>query len=151
MGRDAHATSSMSRPLEATARKIGQRLCDAGHVAFYAGGCVRDMLRGVAPHDYDIATSARPGQVQELFRRTYGVGAHFGVIVVHEQGHDFEVATFRSDGAYIDGRRPENVVFSSPQQDAERRDFTVNGMFFDPLKGEVIDYIGGEDDLMQRR
>jgi tRNA nucleotidyltransferase/poly(A) polymerase len=141
----------MSESLEATAREIVQRLRDAGNVAFYAGGCVRDMLRGVPPHDYDIATSARPEQVQELFRRTYGVGAHFGVIVVHERGHDFEVATFRSDGAYIDGRRPESVVFSSPQQDAERRDFTVNGMFFDPLKGEVIDYVDGEKDLIQRR
>jgi len=141
----------MSESLEATARHIVQRLRDASHVAFYAGGCVRDMLRGVPPHDYDIATSARPEQVQELFRRTYGVGAHFGVIVVHEQGHDFEVATFRSDGVYIDGRRPESVVFSSPRQDAERRDFTINGMFFDPLKGEVIDYVGGEEDLIQRR
>jgi poly(A) polymerase len=141
----------MPESLEATARHIVQRLRDASHVAFYAGGCVRDMLRGVPPHDYDIATGARPEQVQELFRRTYGVGAHFGVIVVHEQGHDFEVATFRSDGAYIDGRRPESVVFSSPQEDAERRDFTINGMFFDPLKGEVIDYVGGEEDLIQRR
>jgi poly(A) polymerase len=141
----------MPDSLEATARKIVQRLRDAGHVAFYAGGCVRDMLRGVSPHDYDIATSARPGQVQGLFRRTFDVGAHFGVIVVHEDGRDFEVATFRNDGAYIDGRRPESVVFSSPQEDAMRRDFTVNGMFFDPLKGEVIDYVGGEDDLIQRR
>jgi poly(A) polymerase len=143
--------SPMSDTLEATARKIVQRLCDAGHVAFYAGGCVRDMLRGVAPHDYDIATSARPEQVQELFRRTFDVGAHFGVIVVHEAGHDFEVATFRSDGAYSDGRRPESVIFSSPQEDAARRDFTVNGMFFDPLGGKVIDYVSGEDDLIARR
>jgi tRNA nucleotidyltransferase/poly(A) polymerase len=141
----------MSDPLETTARYIVQRLRDAGHTAFYAGGCVRDMLRGVVPHDYDIATSARPEQVQGTFRRTFGVGAHFGVVVVHENGRDFEVATFRSDGAYIDGRRPESVVFSSPREDAERRDFTVNGMFFDPLKGEVIDYVGGEDDLIQRR
>jgi poly(A) polymerase len=141
----------MSDTLEAAARKIVQRLCDAGHVAFYAGGCVRDMLRGVAPHDYDIATSARPGHVQELFRRTFDVGAHFGVIVVHEAGHDFEVATFRSDGAYIDGRRPDYVTFSSPQEDAARRDFTVNGMFFDPLGGNIIDYVGGEDDLIARR
>jgi poly(A) polymerase len=141
----------MSDTLEATARKIVQRLCDAGHLAFYAGGCVRDMLRGVAPHDYDIATSSRPEQVQELFRRTFDVGAHFGVIVVHEAGHDFEVATFRSDGAYVDGRRPESVSFSSPQEDAARRDFTVNGMFFDPLGGKVIDYVGGEDDLIARR
>jgi poly(A) polymerase len=141
----------MPDSLEAIARKIVQRLRDAGHVAFYAGGCVRDMLRGVSPHDYDIATSARPEQVQELFRRTFDVGAHFGVIVVHEDGRDFEVATFRNDGAYLDGRRPESVVFSSPEEDAMRRDFTVNGMFFDPLKGEVIDYVGGEDDLIQRR
>lgn len=141
----------MSESLEITARHIVQRLRDAGHLAFYAGGCVRDMLRGVAPHDYDIATSARPEQVQALFRRTFGVGAHFGVIVVHEAGRDFEVATFRSDGAYIDGRRPESVTFSSPQEDAARRDFTVNGMFFDPLTGEVIDYVGGEEDLIQRR
>jgi poly(A) polymerase len=149
--RPCHANLSCPNLSKPAARHIVQRLRDASHVAFYAGGCVRDMLRGVPPHDYDIATSARPEQVQELFRRTYGVGAHFGVIVVHEQGHDFEVATFRSDGAYIDGRRPESVVFSSPQQDAERRDFTINGMFFDPLKGEVIDYVGGEEDLIQRR
>src|SRR4030095_1813452 len=123
MGRDAHATSSMSRPLEATARKIGQRLCDAGHVAFYAGGCVRDMLRGVSPHDYDIATSARPGQVQGLFRRTFDVGARLGFIVGDEDGRDCEVATSRNDGAYIDGRRPESGVFSSPQEDTMRRDF----------------------------
>lgn len=141
----------MSDSLETTARHIVQRLRDAGHVAYYAGGCVRDMLRGVAPHDYDIATSARPEEVQSLFRRTFDVGAHFGVIVVHENGRDFEIATFRSDGAYIDGRRPENVVFSSPQEDAARRDFTVNGMFFDPLAGEVIDFVGGEEDLIQRR
>ena len=140
----------MSETLEITARHIVQRLRDAGHVAFYAGGCVRDMLRGVAPHDYDIATSARPEEVQALFRRTFGVGAHFGVIVVHEHGHDFEVATFRSDGAYIDGRRPEQVVFSSPEEDAARRDFTVNGMFYDPLAGKVIDYVGGEEDLQRR-
>jgi poly(A) polymerase len=141
----------MSDTLEPTARKIVQRLRNAGHLAFYAGGCVRDMLRGVAPHDYDIATSARPEQVQGLFRRTFDVGAHFGVIVVHEAGLDFEVATFRSDGAYIDGRRPERVTFSSPEEDAARRDFTVNGMFFDPLTGQVIDYVGGEEDLIARR
>lgn len=141
----------MADTLETIARKIVQRLRDAGHVAFYAGGCVRDTLRGVAPHDYDIATSARPEEVQALFRRTFGVGAHFGVIVVHEEERDFEVATFRSDGAYIDGRRPESVVFSSPEEDAARRDFTVNGMFFDPLTGEVIDYVGGQEDLAQHR
>lgn len=141
----------MSAPLEITAHRIVRVLRDAGHTAYYAGGCVRDLLRGVTPHDYDIATEARPEQVQALFRRTFDVGAHFGVIVVHEEGHDFEVATFRSDGAYIDGRRPENVVFSSPRQDAERRDFTVNGMFYDPIAEEVIDFVGGRADLDARR
>src|SRR4030095_14213930 len=93
---------------------------------------------------------ARHEQCQALFPRTYAVGAHFGVIVVHEHGHDFEVATFRSDGAYIDGRRPEQVVFSSPEEDAARRDFTVNGMFYDPLAAKVIDYVGGEEDIQRR-
>ena len=140
----------MSAALESIARRIVQRLHDAGHAALYAGGCVRDMLRGQTPHDYDIATAARPEQVQALFRRTFDVGAHFGVIVVHEDGHDFEVASFRSDGAYIDGRRPESIVFSTPQMDAERRDFTVNGMFFDPLANQVVDYVGGQRDLVAK-
>lgn len=138
-------------PLETTARSLVQRLRQAGFTAFYAGGCVRDTLLGKEPKDYDIATDARPEQVQQLFRRTFAVGAHFGVIVVHEQGHDFEVATFRSDGAYVDGRRPTEVTFSSPQTDAERRDFTINGLFFDPLSNEVIDYVGGQADLTARR
>ncbi len=133
--------------LELTARRLVQRLRDAGHVAYYAGGCVRDRLLGQVPHDYDIATDARPEQVQELFRRTYAVGAAFGVIVVVEDGHDFQIATFRSDAAYIDGRHPSGVVFTTPREDAERRDFTVNGMFFDPLAGEVIDHVGGQRDL----
>lgn len=137
--------------LETTARSLVQRLRDRGHTAYYAGGCVRDMLLGIEPHDYDIATDARPEQVQALFDHTYAVGAHFGVIVVHREGHDFQVATFRSDGAYVDGRRPAGVTFSSPQTDAERRDFTINGIFFDPLSGEVIDYIRGREDLDARR
>src|SRR5204863_7220247 len=119
--------------------------------SYYAGGCVRDMLLGKDPQDYDVATDARPEQVQGLFPRTYAVGAHFGVIVVHENGHDFEVATFRSDGAYVDGRRPTGVTFSSPQTDAERRDVTINGLFFDPLTAEVIDYVDGRADLAARR
>ena len=133
--------------LESTARRLVQRLRDAGHIALYAGGCVRDRLLGKEPHDYDIATDARPEQVQALFRRTVAVGAQFGVIVVMEDGHDYQIATFRSDQAYIDGRHPTGVVFSSPQEDAERRDFTINGMFFDPLADQVIDYVGGERDL----
>ncbi len=135
---------------ESTASSIVRRLRDAGHAAYYAGGCVRDMLRGVEPKDYDIATSARPEEVQRLFPRTVAVGAHFGVICVLDEGLQFEVATFRSDGAYIDGRHPEAVTFSSPQADAERRDFTINGMFYDPIASEVIDFVGGRADLERR-
>jgi tRNA nucleotidyltransferase/poly(A) polymerase len=137
--------------LETIARSLVRRLRDAGFTALYAGGCVRDMLLGVEPHDYDIATDARPEQVQQLFDRTFAVGAHFGVVVVHREGHDFQIATFRSDGAYVDGRRPTAVTFSSPQTDAERRDFTVNGLFFDPVGNEVIDYVNGRADLAARK
>src|SRR5216683_6713119 len=127
--------------MEPLARAIVERLQDAGFIAYYAGGCVRDVLLGKTPVDYDIATSARPEQVQQLFRHTVAVGAQFGVICVIERGMEFQVATFRSDEAYIDGRRPTGVVFSSPQLDAERRDFTINGMFFDPVKNEIIDFV----------
>jgi poly(A) polymerase len=139
----------MSAP-ESIAAGVVRRLRDGGHTAYFAGGCVRDMLRHVAPKDYDIATSARPEEVQRLFPRTVAVGAHFGVICVLEHGRQFEVATFRSDGAYIDGRHPEAVTFSSPREDAERRDFTVNGMFYDPIGHEVIDFVGGRADLDRR-
>src|SRR5512140_2040879 len=133
--------------MENTARKVAARLREQGHIAYFAGGCVRDMVRGLTPKDYDIATDARPENVQALFPRTYAVGAHFGVIIVLENGLQFEVATFRSDDAYIDGRHPTAVHFSSPEEDARRRDFTINGMFFDPAKNEVIDFVGGRDDL----
>jgi poly(A) polymerase len=139
----------MSEP-EPIAASIVRRLREAGHVAYFAGGCVRDMLRGVPAKDYDIATSARPEAVQKLFPKTVAVGAHFGVICVLEGGAQFEVATFRSDGAYIDGRHPQAVTFSSPREDAERRDFTVNGMFYDPIAAEVIDFVGGRADLERR-
>src|ERR1044071_9582538 len=128
-------------PMEAAARKIAARLREQGHIAYFAGGCVRDMVRGLTPKDYDIATDARPEDVQALFPRTYAVGAHFGVIIVLEEGFQFEVATFRSDEAYIDGRHPTAVHFSSPEADAPRRDFTINGMFFNPEKNEVIDFV----------
>src|SRR3982750_65258 len=133
--------------MELTAREIVHKLRAAGHVAYYAGGCVRDLLRGEVPKDIDIATDARPDVVQKLFPRTYAVGAHFGVIVVLENGLQFEVATFRSDGAYIDGRHPVEVHFASAEEDAARRDFTINGMFFDPEKEEVIDFVDGRADL----
>src|SRR5437762_6817601 len=105
------------------------------------------MVRGLTPKDYDIATDARPEVVQNLFSRTYAVGAHFGVIIVLEDGFQFEVATFRSDDAYIDGRHPSAVHFSSPQEDAKRRDFTINGMFHDPVAEKVIDFVGGQLDI----
>ena len=140
----------MPHSLEIAARGIVQRLHDAGHVALYAGGCVRDRLMGVEPHDYDIATDARPEQVQALFRRTVAVGAHFGVIVVLDGSYEFQVATFRNDGQYLDGRHPTTVSFSTPEQDAERRDFTINGLFFDPLTDRLIDYVGGQRDLDAR-
>jgi poly(A) polymerase len=136
--------------MESTARGIAQRLCAASHVAYFAGGCVRDLLRGQVPKDIDIATDARPEAVQKMFPRTYAVGAHFGVIVVLENGFQFEVATFRSDGVYLDGRRPVEVHFATAQEDAARRDFTINGMFFDPEKDEVIDFVGGRADLEAR-
>ena len=133
--------------MEVQARAVVQRLQNAGFLAFYAGGCVRDTLLGLTPKDYDIATSARPEEVQSLFPRTVAVGAHFGVICVLEGAYSFDVATFRSDEAYIDGRHPSAVTFSTPQLDAERRDFTINGMFFDPIRDEVIDYVHGREDL----
>ena len=136
--------------MEQSARKIVARLQSDGFLAYYAGGCVRDYLRNQTPVDYDIATSARPEEVQKIFPRNVAVGAHFGVIVVLEKGMQFEVATFRSDGAYLDGRHPATVTFSTPQQDAERRDFTVNGMFFDPIRAEVIDHVRGREDLASR-
>jgi poly(A) polymerase len=140
----------MPDALENSARDVVQRLQDAGHVALFAGGCVRDRLMGVAPHDYDIATDARPEQVQALFRRTVAVGAQFGVICVLEGGAEFQVASFRADGLYLDGRHPQSVTFSTPEQDAQRRDFTINGMFFDPVREVVIDYVDGQRDLAAR-
>ncbi len=133
--------------MEKAARKVIGRLRENGHIAYFAGGCVRDMVRGLTPKDYDIVTDARPEAVQTLFQRTFAVGAHFGVIVVLENSFQFEVATFRSDDAYIDGRHPSAVHFSSPEEDAQRRDFTINGMFYDPVAEEVIDLVGGQADI----
>jgi poly(A) polymerase len=135
---------------KAAATDIARRLQQAGHTAYFAGGCVRDELLGLDPHDYDIATSAKPEEVQKLFPHTQAVGAHFGVILVMEHGRAFEVATFRSDHEYIDGRRPEMVTFSTPEEDAARRDFTVNGMFHDPVADKFIDFVGGQEDLRSK-
>jgi putative nucleotidyltransferase with HDIG domain len=117
------------------------------HEALLAGGCVRDRLLGLEPKDFDIATSARPEQVAEAFEHTEGVGAAFGVVLVVVDGAAYEVATFRKDGPYQDGRRPLGVEFCSPEEDAARRDFTVNGLFYDPDRDEVLDFVGGQADL----
>ncbi len=140
----------MPSSLSDSARSIVLRLQDAGHIALYAGGCVRDRLMGAEPHDYDIATDAHPEQVRKIFPRTVAVGAHFGVIVVLADGYEFQVATFRNDGQYLDGRRPENVSFSTPEEDAQRRDFTINGLFFDPIAKRLIDHVGGQRDLADK-
>lgn len=130
---------------------VVERLRAAGFQAFWAGGCVRDELLGRIPADYDVATSAKPEEVREVFgrRRTLAVGAAFGVITVlgPKGSGQIEVATFRTDAAYTDGRHPAGVTFSSPEEDAQRRDFTINGLFLDPLSGEVHDYVGGREDL----
>jgi poly(A) polymerase len=131
------------------ATDVVRRLRAAGFQALWAGGCVRDRLLGREPHDYDVATDARPEQVQQVFRRTAAFGASFGVVQVHGP-FEVEVATFRSDVSYSDGRHPDAVVFSSPEEDARRRDFTINGMFFDPIDDQLIDYVGGERDLRDR-
>ncbi len=136
--------------MEQFARQVVERLQRAGFQALYAGGCVRDRLLGVEPHDYDMATDARPEQVQRLFPRTVAVGAQFGVVCVLGQGLELQVASFRDDGIYVDGRHPESVSFSTPERDAQRRDFTVNGLFYDPLKDQLIDYVGGRQDLDAR-
>lgn len=135
------------------ALQVVRQLRDAGHEALWAGGCVRDELLGKPPEDYDVATSARPEQVREIFgkRRTLAIGASFGVIAVlgGRQLEPIEVATFRSDGAYLDGRHPTEVRFTTAAEDAQRRDFTMNGLFYDPVEEQVIDYVGGEQDLQQ--
>src|SRR6516165_10083591 len=126
---------------------IVERLQGAGFAAFWVGGCVRDFLLGREPQDFDIATDADPDQVENLFSKTIPVGKKFGVILIVEQGHQFQVATFRAEAEYRDGRRPEKVVFSSAEADASRRDFTVNGLFFDPIAKKLHDWVGGEKDL----
>jgi poly(A) polymerase len=124
-------------------------LRERGHQAYLVGGCVRDLLLGREPADYDVATSATPDQVMRIFPETYAVGAQFGVVLVaHADFEIIEVATFRSDIGYSDGRHPDEVRFSlDPREDVQRRDFTINGMMLDPLTGEVLDYVGGRADL----
>lgn len=136
--------------------EVVARLQKAGFQAFWAGGCVRDELLGLPPADYDVATDAHPERVQALFKRSHGFGASFGVVeVLGPRDPDgvwvkVQVATFRSDGQYTDGRRPDSVTFSSPQADAERRDFTINGLFYDPVAEQLFDFIGGKADIEAR-
>lgn len=127
-----------------------ERLREQGFEALFAGGCVRDRLLGREAKDYDVATDAEPAQVMALFKRTLTVGARFGVVIVMVGQDQIEVATFRSDAEYVDGRRPTQVHFTSAREDAARRDFTINGMFYDPLEDRVIDYVGGQADLAKR-
>jgi poly(A) polymerase len=133
-----------------TSIKIIEKLKKAGHTAYWAGGCVRDILLGIKPKDYDIVTDAKPEEVEKLLKHTKPVGKEFGVILVIEGGHTFEVATFRADKSYSDGRRPDAICFTDAGEDAKRRDFTINGMFYDPLKDEIIDCVGGKKDLEAR-
>jgi tRNA nucleotidyltransferase/poly(A) polymerase len=128
--------------------EVVRTLKAAGHQALFAGGCVRDELLGLTPKDHDVATSALPDQVQGLFRRTIAVGASFGVVeVLGPRPHKIQVATFRNDGNYTDARRPDSVTFSTAEEDAQRRDFTINGLFLDPTTGDIFDYVGGREDL----
>jgi tRNA nucleotidyltransferase (CCA-adding enzyme) len=132
---------------ENSAMAIIARLRAAGFTAVLAGGCVRDRILGVTPKDYDIATDARPETVLGLFDNTVAVGARFGVIMVILDGHNFEVATFRADAEYLDGRRPSSVRYGTIEEDVQRRDFTIGGMYFDPATDRVIDLVGGMRDL----
>ena len=131
--------------------EIVSRLQQAGHVAYFAGGSVRDRLLGQEPKDYDVATSALPDQVQKLFPRVTALtGKSFGVVRVLVGEASYEVATFRHDVAYEDGRRPVAVRFTTAEEDAQRRDFTINGLFYDPLADQIIDHVGGQADLQAR-
>jgi len=136
--------------LKQQAVRVVEVLKRHGHEAYFAGGCVRDMLMGRTPYDYDIATSARPQQVAQLFRKTAHVGAAFGVVLVQENSHQFEVATFRTERGYSDGRHPDVVEFSDAQGDVSRRDFTINAILYDPIEDRKLDYVGGEDDIAAR-
>ena len=142
--------------MQQTAIHITKAFQDAGYEAYFAGGSVRDMLMGSEPQDYDIATSATPDEIEKvvdemhLESKTIPIGKQFGVILGIVNGHEFEIATFRSDSSASDGRRPDAVFFTSAKEDAVRRDFTINGLFYDPLQKKVIDYVGGQKDIQNK-
>lgn len=133
-------------PLE-IGQQIIQKLYENGFVAYFAGGWVRDYLMDHPSDDIDIATNATVNEVEELFEKTIPVGVQFGIIIVVEKNHHFEIATFRKDEGYKDGRRPTHITYASAKEDAKRRDFTVNGMFYDPIKKEILDYVNGQEDI----
>jgi poly(A) polymerase len=130
--------------------RIVSRLHAVGHEAYLVGGCVRDIIRGVAPLDYDIVTSARPDDVTAIFPYTVPVGIAFGIVLVIEEGRHYEVATFRTEGGYEDGRRPSRVQFATAEEDVRRRDFTINALLLDIDTGQVVDYVGGRKDIENR-
>src|SRR5678815_4177054 len=133
-----------------SAIEIIRKLRDREYEAYLVGGCVRDMVMGIEPADYDIATSARPEEIMTMFPRTEAIGAQFGVVLVIHHGHPYEVATFRSDEAYVDGRRPTGVVFTDARTDVMRRDFTINGLLYDPIQKTIHDYVDGQRDIQQK-
>lgn len=133
-----------------TAIQIIKTLQGAGYKAYFAGGSVRDMIMNKEPKDFDIATSALPDEIEKLFKNTIPVGKSFGVIFTTLNGHNFEIATFRSDSGYSDGRRPDAITFTHPEEDAKRRDFTINGLFYDPIADEIHDFVGGRDDIKNK-
>jgi poly(A) polymerase len=146
------AAARLAHNPDMTPREVAERICRAlraaGHQAYLVGGCVRDLILQREPLDYDVATDARPERVQQLFPESLNVGARFGVILVVDGDTQVEVATFRSDMGYSDGRHPDRVEYSrSPQEDVSRRDFTINGLMLDPETGEVLDFVGGRDDI----
>jgi len=127
--------------------KIVEKLQNSGHIAYFSGGWIRDFLLKVPSDDIDIATSASVEEVRDLFSKTIPVGIAFGIIIVVEEGHTFEVATFRKEKEYTDGRRPTHIEPASPEEDSLRRDFTINGMFFDPIQDKLLDFVEGQKDL----
>jgi poly(A) polymerase len=140
-----------SDPRRQAAEKIVRRLRAEKFQAYFVGGCVRDLVMGREPADYDVATSATPDDVVKLFPESLTVGARFGVVIVPSEDGNVEVATFRNDGRYADGRHPDEVSFAkTAEEDVRRRDFTINGLLFDPVKGKVLDYVGGEADIQRR-
>lgn len=136
--------------MQKTSIKLVKLLQDAGYKAYWAGGCVRDMLLGKEPKDFDIVTNAKPNKIEKIISHTIPIGKQFGVILAVEKGHSFEIATFRSDSGYSDGRRPDAVTFTNAKEDALRRDFTINGMFYDPTAKKIYDYVDGQKDLKAR-